>query len=135
MHFSYGHHAVTAAQQVHDFGSAFEFGFDSASTPRPGLGKACPYLAMAPGRRLATRARRLSPSGPQASALSTPRFRPALVPGPGPALKFGVVERDTGTTAGKDEHAGGDQLVTDMSGRAGVPGSGGDAGGFGEDMI
>ena len=52
-----------------------------------------------------------------------------------PALKFGVVERDTGTTAGKDEHAGGDQLVTDMSGRAGVPGSGGDAGGFGEDMI
>jgi hypothetical protein len=64
-----------------------------------------------------------------------PSFRPALVPDPRPALKFVVVQWDTAATRGKDEHAGGDQLVTDMCCRAGVPGSGCDAGSFGQDLI
>jgi hypothetical protein len=30
---------------------------------------------------------------------------------------------------------GGDQFMADVGGRAGIPGSGGDAGGFGKDLI
>jgi hypothetical protein len=33
-------------------------------------------------------------------------------------LQFAVVQRDATAATGKDEHPGGDQLVSDMSGRA-----------------
>jgi len=35
------------------------------------------------------------------------------------------------SAAGEDQHPGGDEFMPDMAGRAGVPGPGGDAGGFG----
>jgi hypothetical protein len=73
--------------------------------------------------------------GPQTSAFSTPSFRPAFVPDPGPAFKRAVVERHAAATASKDEHAGGDQFMTDVIRRAGLPGSGGDSGGFGEHVV
>jgi hypothetical protein len=69
------------------------------------------------------------------SPLAMPCFRPALVSDPRPALKLVIVHRDTAAAGGKDEHAGGDQFVTDVRCRAGVSGSGCDAGGFGEDVI
>ena len=70
-----------------------------------------------------------------ASVSVLPCFRPALEPDPRPALKLAIVEWDAAATASKDEHAGGDQFVTDMSRWTGIPGSGRETGSFGEDMV
>jgi len=60
---------------------------------------------------------------------------PPLEPDACPALEFFVVEWDAVAAAGEDQQPGADQLITDMSGRPGIPRPGSDARGLSEDVV
>jgi hypothetical protein len=78
------------------------------------------------------------------SAQSSPRrarpgrksqHRPPLVADSCPTLKLVIVQRESLTHAGEDQHSSADQLIADVSGRAGIPISGSDASGLGQDVV
>jgi hypothetical protein len=49
---------------------------------------------------------------------------------PCPTLQLVIVYRQTAAATGEDEHPGADQLITDVGGWAGIPGTCGDSGGL-----
>jgi hypothetical protein len=55
------------------------------------------------------------------SPLPVAECHPALVADPRPALQLVIVQRESLTPAGEDQHSGADQLMADVIGRAGVP--------------
>ena len=46
-----------------------------------------------------------------------------------------VIQRQTATASGEDQHPGGDQLMANVCGRPGVPRSRGDPSGLGQDVV
>ena len=54
---------------------------------------------------------------------------------PCPALLLVIVEWESATASGEDQHRGTDQLIADVSGRAGIPRPGSDASGLGKDVV
>jgi hypothetical protein len=52
-----------------------------------------------------------------------------------PTLQVVIVEREAATVSGEEEHPGADQLITNVSGRAGIPEPGVDACNLGKAVV
>jgi hypothetical protein len=64
-----------------------------------------------------------------------PHRHTPLISHSGPALQLLIIERESATASGENQHRSADQLIADVSGRVGLPRPGSDARGLGKDVV